>query len=448
MDFVKTETEQHHILTLVIEKPADIPMIRGKVKLLARSIGCSRRRIARFATAASEMSRLLLNCCHGGKVKLSFLRAGENRADTFLEFVFHSNEACGAERPGFETECARGRELFSEAPFPSLTRVFENVEFEDGIGELPLVVRCRSNLKDLPGTENLLLRITAIRKELFTDTEESYMENLRAKHDEVLRLLREKTEQNRMLDQSNNELLQLSNDLEALAQERTIIEMSLKIADQVRNPATVIGGLSRQLIKKGQLTEKVAQKIQQIVSQAERIDQVVQRFHAMADERRDLFAQEDLVQLVKDALQSCPTMVSRGITPVFEAGEQSVFIHANRRILKIALIHVLRYAASVTPTGGQLSVRVDSSNESARVIVIDQGEGFAEAALEELRQPVESKPLVGQPGLSLVQHILAEHQGELKAENSTEPGQGGRLVLRFPLIWHEQGNTFTDLSGT
>lgn len=35
-------------------------------------------------------------------------------------------------------------------------------------------------------------------------------------------------EQNLLLDQSNNELLQLSNDLEELARERTIIVMSLR----------------------------------------------------------------------------------------------------------------------------------------------------------------------------------------------------------------------------
>lgn len=34
--------------------------------------------------------------------------------------------------------------------------------------------------------------IRANRKELFADTEESYMENLRDKHDEVLQLLKEK----------------------------------------------------------------------------------------------------------------------------------------------------------------------------------------------------------------------------------------------------------------
>ena len=433
-------------MTLLVEKSADIPMVRRKVKLLAQSIGCRPRLMAGLATAASEMGRLLLNACQGGKVEVAFLSGGGDRHETFLEIVFHSKEGCRVEALQGGTKGITGKEISGVAPFLSLRKVFEEVEIEGGAGIQPLVVRCYSDLSELPETEKLFQRITSIRKELFVDTEESYMENLRAKHDEVLRLLQEKTEQNRMLDQSNNELLQLSNDLEVLAQERTIIEMSLKIADQVRNPATVIGGLSRQLLRKGELEKKAALKIQQIAVQAEHIDQVVHRFHTMADERRDLFVQEDLIQLVKDALLSCPTMVRRRITPLFEAGERAIFIHANRRILKVALVHVLRYAATLTLTGGQLAVEVDSSQESATVTVIDQGVGFAASALDELSQPIENKPLVGQPGLSLVQHILAEHQGEILAESSTENGEEGRIILRFPLTWHEHGATYTDLS--
>lgn len=436
--------ELHHILTLVIQKPADIPMVRKKVKLLTCSIGCSRRQVARFATAASELARVLLTCCHGGKISLSFLRTGTGaeQAGLVLEFVFHSSGSCDAwteERK--KASCAEGKELVSGPPFPGVHRVFEEIEIEGGVGTVPLTISCRSSLADLPGTENLLSRIKAIRKDLFADTEESYMENLRAKHDEVLRLLEEKTEQNRMLDQSNNELLQLSNDLEALAQERTIIEMSLKIADQVRNPATVIGGLAGQLLRKGQLPEKAVEKVQQIARQAEHIDRIVHRFHAMADERRDLFVREDLVQLVQDALQSCPTMGKRAIEPILEIGTPTVFIHANRRVLKVALIHVFRHAANVTPAGGRIIILVDSDREHATITVVDQGTGFSAEDLEELQHPPENRLQVGQPGLALVRHILAEHQGELQVTNSIESGEGGRLVMRFPLIWREQGKT-------
>ncbi len=149
-------------------------------------------------------------------------------------------------------------------------------------------------------------RVREIRKELFSDTEESFLENLRAKHDEVLLSLRGKTEQNRILDQVNNELLQLGNELEELARERTIVEMSLKIADQVRNPATVIGGLARQLVKKNTLPEKIKLKVSQIMEQADKVEQIVSQFHHMADERRNLFTQEDLVQLVRKA---CRTVI-------------------------------------------------------------------------------------------------------------------------------------------
>lgn len=437
---MESQVEQsHHILTLVIEKPADIPKIRRKVKLLTCSIGCSRRQIARFATAASELARMLLTCCHGGKIDLSFLRTGTELSDLVLEFVFHSSGVCDACSMEYGKKSMSGSgDPISCAPLTGVRRAIEEVEVEGGVGSIPLTIRCRNPLTEIPGTENLLSRIRAIRRDLFADTEESYMENLRAKHDEVLRLLREKTEQNRMLDQSNNELLQLSNDLEALAQERTIIEMSLKIADQVRNPATVIGGLAQRLLKKERLPAEIARKIEQIFDQAEHIDRIVHRFHAMADERRDLFVQEDLVQLVQDALQSCRTMTKRGVTPVLVTGEPSIFIHANRRVLKIALLHVFRHAAGVTPAGGQVRIRIDSDGEYATITVVDQG-GFSDRDLAELQQTPESSLRLGQSGLTLVRHVLAEHQGELEVENSMDPEEGGRFIMRFPLVWREQG---------
>ncbi len=433
--------EHYHILSLVVQKDSDIPMVRGKVKLLTRSIGCSRERVACFATAASELARMLLTCCHGGKAKLVFQRSGEVNTETSLELIFSAGGDCRTVGPEQKVLGAQRDELLATPPFPALQRVFDTVELHGGVGTTPLAIQCRSTLVGLPWSEELLFRIKAIRKELFADTEESYMENLRAKHDEVVQLLKEKTEQNRLLDQSNNELLQLSNDLEVMAQERTIIEMSLKIADQVRNPAAVIGGLAKQLLKKGQLPDKVSVKLVQIVEQAEHIDQIVYRFHAMADERRDLFAQQDLIGLVREGLQACPTIGNRAITADFKAGEQPVLIHANRRVLKIALVHILRHAASVTPSGGRLLIRVDSDQENATVTVIDQGAGFSETILDQLHQPVDYTARNGHPGLSLVRQILTEHQGELEVENSTEPGQGGRLVLRFPLFWREQGKS-------
>lgn len=434
------ERQRHHILTLVVEKSADIPMIRGKAKLLARSVGYNRRQVTRLATAASELARMLLTCCRGGKMRMSFFRAMEEKTARSLEFVFQSSGPCTLGKLKGSVICHGGRDLFSHQPFRSLERIFDDVVFHGGIGSVPLKLSCRIRLDNVPENEDPLGRIGNIRKKLFSDTEESYMENLRAKHDEVLRLLREKSEQNKMLDQSNTELAQLGNDLEALAQERTIIEMSLKIADQVRNPATVIGGLAKRLLKKEDVSDPVAQKVKQIVIQAEHIDQIVHRFHAMADARRNLFVQEDLLALVREGTQACPTIAKRAITLRFEANGKPVFIHANRRVLKVAFIHLLRHIARVTPTGGEVVFQITRNAETAFVSIFNHGKGFSDEEAQTLQQMASSEMQPEQPGLALVRQILVEHQGKLLVENIKEPGQGRRLVMQFPLVWREQGS--------
>ena len=61
----------HHVLTLVIEKEADVPRIRSKVKLLVRAIGAPVLQVTGLAVGASETARLLLLRYGGGKVRIS-----------------------------------------------------------------------------------------------------------------------------------------------------------------------------------------------------------------------------------------------------------------------------------------------------------------------------------------------------------------------------------------
>lgn len=179
---------------------------------------------------------------------------------------------------------------------------------------------------------------------------------------------------------------------------------------------------------------KVADQMTQIVEQVEHIDQIVHRFHAMAEERRGLFTHEDSIQLVKDALQACPIMVNRAITSVFEIGAEPVHIHANRRVLKVALIHTLGNTAGAIPSGGHIFIRIDSDPEPASVTFIDQGGRFSQTELHRLHQQKNGMTPLGQPGLLLVRQNLAEHQGYLEVENSAETGQGRLDALCFPHI--------------
>jgi signal transduction histidine kinase len=422
----------HHILTLVIQKEADIPRVRSKVKLLVRAIGAPVLQITGLAVGASETARLILHQYGGGKVRISLFPGEVEPLECGIELIFRGNAPCLSGKV-----CPLDEQgLLALDPFPGLMRVFDVVQVQGGIRKRRITVHCRSTRLAV-AWENVHGRLIGIRRELFADTEESYLENLRAKHDEVVSLLREKTEKNRLLDQSNAELLQLSNDLEELARERTIIEMSLRIADQVRNPATVIGGMARRLLDKGGLPDREQKKINLIADQADKIDQIVKQFNAMAEQRRILFARENLVALLGDAGQACPTLQRKNITIKLDAPSDPVEIHANRHVLKIALIHVLRYLTRLLAEGEKLDIVVEKSDEplvtfSARSEGMQHKAGFEKphgiAAVDQTHQKAS---------LELVRQILAEHQARLQVDND---GDGRTAIsIRFPRVFQEQG---------
>ena len=422
----------HHILTLVIQKEGDIPRVRSKVKMLVRAIGAPVLQVTGLAVGSSETARLLLRQYGGGKVRISLFPGEVEPLECGIELLFRGNAPCLSGKVCPLDEQA----LLGLDPFPGLITVFDVVKVQGGIRRRRITVHCRSTRLGV-AWENVHGRLSGIRRELFADTEESYMENLRAKHDEVVSLLREKTEKNRLLDQSNNELLQLSNDLEELARERTIIEMSLRIADQVRNPATVIGGMARRLLDKGGLPEREQKKINLIAAEADKIDEIVKQFNVMAEQRRILFDRENLVALLGDALQACPNLQRKNIAIKLDAPSDPVEIHANRHVLKIALIHVLRYLTRLLTEGEELDIVVENSDEPL-VTFSARSEGIQYRAGDEAVVKIEAVDETAQESsLELVRQILTEHQSSLQVESDGEGRKG--ISIRFPRVFQEQG---------
>ncbi len=413
-----TPNKSHHILTLVIQQEADIPRIRSKVKLLLRSIGAPDLLMTGLAVGASETARLLLRQYGGGNVRISLFPLKAERVECALELLFHGITGCN---PG-EICPLDEQALLANPPFPGLLKVFDSLKVQGGIRDRAITVRCHSE-KLGAAWQGIHDHLNSIRKDLFADTEESYVENLRAKHDEVVRLLNDKTEQNLLLDQSNDELVQLSNDLEELARERAIIEMSLRIADQILNPTTIIGGMAHRLVNKGNLSDQNRERVSLIASESDKIEKMVKQFNAMAAQHQTSFAPEDLVSLLEGAVQSCPSLQKKHIRTRFDVPSEPITIHANRQILKVALTRILRSLTGQTSVGEELSIVITVHEEPQVTFSI----------------PTESEKSDNgdsTKGMELVQQILTEHQAEVTMETNS-----GRVMVRilFPRFFREQG---------
>ena len=428
-----------HIFTLLVNRNSDIPKVRLKAKKLAQVSYFKRLKMVEVATAASELSRALIKFSKGGKISFYFVSSGEkDEARAGIKIYAQGNRACYktySDKNNNEGCIFSLSELRSIYPFLGLFKVFDYMDILGGYNGSPLKV-VGIKWSERISWQELEKREKDIRDEIFPKDEDVYIENLRIKHEEVLRLLKEKARQNRRLERMNKELLGLSRDIEALAQERTLAEIALKVADKVRNPATAIGGLARSLLKKAKVDEATKKKIEAIFNEAQKLEKIVKNFENVARLNVQFFTNQDLNKLVKEVIEEfLPRFeAKKGIKVQLNLSKEPIIIRANKKILKIALLHVLRNAIDVSKPGKDVIVQVVRDDNGPKVMISDSGPGLPKHIKDIILKG--ELPSVGGLGLSVVHQILLEHQGSLKFED--KEGGGSIIIFEFPKRWKEQ----------
>lgn len=435
-----------HILTLVVKKQGDIPKVRMKSKLLCHICGLDRIATTQVSVSASEMTRWLIRVSNTGTVTLNILCCKKNLKHNIqkiheqigIELLFRSERPCDATDLNGDT-CPTDMAAFNKTPvIHGLKNVLDEVSIMGGIANTPVEIRAvkwgiQKSWDEIQKNE------AALRNELFRDTEESYIENLRLKHEEVLRLLEQTSLQNHQLDRMNAELLQLSQDMEAMAREHSTIQMALRIADRIRNPVMVIGGLISTILKKDHaLTENTRQKLEIIQKTIKELSDFVKNFEELAAKEIRLFAKEDLKNIITEVVNTWqPGLAKKDIKLTIDMPQEPLEIMANKRVLKTAFIHILRNALEASPAHSTIQIKLLRQEGRPSVIICDKGPGIPQEIKEKLfTRPVTTKPSGTGLGLFLVKEILEEHQGDISI--ASEPNKGTCLTCTFPVRWKEK----------
>jgi PAS domain S-box-containing protein len=96
----------------------------------------------------------------------------------------------------------------------------------------------------------------------------------------------------------NVDLTELNQELETIGAERTMSLMALTVADRVRNPATIIGGISKRILEKEDVSEKLRDKLNNIVIEADKLENIVEDFQMLLRRRRSMFKRDDINRVV------------------------------------------------------------------------------------------------------------------------------------------------------
>ena len=267
---------------------------------------------------------------------------------------------------------------------------------------------------------------------------------------ELYHQLEEKIDQ---LEHAQEELL--------LAERLAVIgEMSARMAHEIRNPMTTIGGFARSILKKPE-PERVETAARVILEETERLEKLLADTLSFTRPSRPEFAYTDLHRLIGDVrtlveadLQGHNITYHENVSPDLPA------LDADAAQIKQVLINILQNAVQAMPDGGQLTLNAFSApppeavgdDDAGRpdflpapeaewvlLEVADTGEGIPAETQEQIFSPFFSTKTYGTGlGLAICKKIVDDHAGVLVIQGAPDQGTSVRIYLPSQ-ISHQEG---------
>jgi len=245
-------------------------------------------------------------------------------------------------------------------------------------------------------------------------------------------------EDKRRLEQLNIELMNLNQDMEALISERTLNMIALSVADKVRNPATVIGGTVQRILRTEGLSEPLKRRLMDFLQESQKLDAIVKDYEMILKTRQSFFKYEDIVEIIKGIVPLVEREIrEKSIVFDIKLPEAPIKCNANRQLLRIAILHILKNAIEATPEGGRITLSCGMTDENVYIDITDTGKGIPEEDIPKIFSLFFStkKHRLGM-GLPIVKQIMEEHKGAVRVQSKLGEGSTFRLII--PTRWKEQ----------
>jgi signal transduction histidine kinase len=218
------------------------------------------------------------------------------------------------------------------------------------------------------------------------------------------------------------EQLALKNNLESLG------EMSAGLAHEFKNAIATLQGYA-QLLQSLELNEKAQTATASLLNEVRNLSSMVTAFLNFARPQPLQMEDVELGPLIEECASELKQLFEElGVALRLELSA-TVVVRADERMLRQALINLLRNAAEAIPEDKlEKSVFVKIGNE---IEIRDTGTGIPPEQLPKIFIPFfTTKPKGHGIGLALTHRIITEHGGTLTAANA--PGGGAVFTVRLP----------------
>lgn len=148
----------------------------------------------------------------------------------------------------------------------------------------------------------------------------------------------------------------------------TLEEVSARLAHEIRNPLTSIGGLTRRLLKSFEAPDPRMKKAELIVDEVEKLEQILKMMTAYIEPKSIQLRRCDLNEVVTGAVETINSeFQDRGFSVKLHLDHSLREIELDSNLFEKILIHLMENAFLRMREKGEIQVTTDKNGEYAKV---------------------------------------------------------------------------------
>lgn len=209
-------------------------------------------------------------------------------------------------------------------------------------------------------------------------------------------------------------------------------ELAAGIAHEIRNPMTALKGFIQLL--EPTIKSQHAIYYDVITSELARIDSIINEFLILAKPQEIRFQEKDISQIMReivDLLSAQAVLYNVQFHTHYE--DKLPFVYCEPNQLKKVFINLIKNAIEVMPSGGEITIVINSiKDQFIQILIRDKGTGIPKDKIKKLGEPFYTTKEKGTGlGLMVSYRIIEEHNGSIEVES--EEGIGTLFKIRIPL---------------
>ncbi|MBN1290872.1 MAG: GAF domain-containing protein [Candidatus Latescibacteria bacterium] len=210
-------------------------------------------------------------------------------------------------------------------------------------------------------------------------------------------------------------------------------EVSARLAHEIRNPLSTIGGFAKSIPNKCDNKERTIRNANIIVEEVERLENILTNVLDFSKPSVPKKTLHDINQLVKSTLSIMESdIVSNSIVVSLDLSQEKLEAEFDETQIKQVLINVIQNAVNAMSAGGALEIITYQDNNEVILALKDTGNGIPEQYLDDIFEPFFTTRTNGTGlGLSISNRIVQNHRGRFEVKS--KEGVGTTVTIALPI---------------